>query len=111
MGIFYIFAQKITKDMEQRLIGREAELKLLNEYINSDRSEFIAVYGRRRVGKTFLIRKAVEDHFAFFMTGMNGVAKGEQLVNFSISLQNIPTPPLCRRSRAGCWHSMPCHNT
>ena len=73
--------------MEQRLIGREAELKLLNEYINSDRSEFIAVYGRRRVGKTFLIRKAVEDHFAFFMTGMNGVAKGEQLVNFSIALQ------------------------
>ena len=49
--------------MEQRLIGREAELKLLNEYINSDRSEFIAVYGRRRVGKTFLFRKAVEDHF------------------------------------------------
>ena len=47
--------------MEQRLIGREAELKLLNEYINSDRSEFIAVYGRRRVGKTFLIRKAVEE--------------------------------------------------
>ena len=73
--------------MEQRLIGREAELKLLNEYINSDKSEFIAVYGRRRVGKTFLIRKAVEDHFAFFMTGMNGVAKGEQLVNFSIALQ------------------------
>ena len=34
--------------MEQRLIGREAELKLLNEYINSNRSEFIAVYGRRR---------------------------------------------------------------
>ena len=73
--------------MEQRLIGRKAELKLLNEYINSDKSEFIAVYGRRRVGKTFLIRKAVEDHFAFFMTGMNGVAKGEQLVNFSIALQ------------------------
>ena len=98
--------------MEQRLIGREAELKLLNEYINSDRSEFIAVYGRRRVGKTFLIRKAVEDHFAFFMTGMNGVAKGEQLVNFQhFPAKNIPTPPLCRRSRAGCWHSMPCHNT
>ena len=73
--------------MEQKLIGREAELKLLNEYINSDKSEFIAVYGRRRVGKTFLIRKAVNDHFAFFMTGMNGVAKGEQLVNFSIALQ------------------------
>ena len=43
--------------MEQRLIGREAELKLLNEYINSDKSEFIAVYGRRRVGKTFSSEK------------------------------------------------------
>ena len=42
--------------MEQRLIGREAELKLFNEYINSDKSEFIAVYGRRRVGKTFLFQ-------------------------------------------------------
>ena len=48
--------------MEQRLIGREAELKLLNEYINSDKSEFIAVYGRRRVGKTFLIRKIGRAH-------------------------------------------------
>lgn len=97
--------------MEQRLIGREAELKLLNEYINSDRSEFIAVYGRRRVGKTFLIRKAVEDHFAFFMTGMKELPKANSLSTSAFPCKNIPTPPLCRRSRAGCWHSMPCHNT
>ena len=43
--------------MEQRLIGREAELKLLNEYINSDKSEFIAVYGRRRVARLFSSEK------------------------------------------------------
>lgn len=73
--------------MEQKLVGRNQELKILNEYLASDRSEFIAVYGRRRVGKTFLIRKAVEDQFAFFMTGVHGVSKSEQLVNFSIALQ------------------------
>lgn len=73
--------------MEQELVGRREELKTLNEYLSSDRSEFIAVYGRRRVGKTFLIRKVVEDHFAFFMTGVHGVSKSEQLINFSIALQ------------------------
>lgn len=73
--------------MEQELVGREVELEDLNKYLNSEKSEFIAVYGRRRVGKTFLIRKAVKDHFAFFMTGMHGVGKSEQLVNFSIALQ------------------------
>ena len=51
--------------MEQELVGREVELEDLNKYLNSEKSEFIAVYGRRRVGKTFLIRKAVKDHFAF----------------------------------------------
>lgn len=51
--------------MEQKLVGREVELEDLNKYLNSERSEFIAVYGRRRVGKTFLIRKAVKDHLPF----------------------------------------------
>ena len=35
-----------------QLIGRKEELKALRSYIDSDKSEFIAVYGRRRVGKT-----------------------------------------------------------
>ncbi|MBQ8673367.1 MAG: AAA family ATPase [Bacteroides sp.] len=73
--------------MEQQLIGRKKELKLLKEYINSDKSEFVAVYGRRRVGKTFLIRKSVGDEFSFFVTGVHGAAKSEQLINFAIALQ------------------------
>lgn len=72
----------------EALIGRKQELKQLKEYLESDRSEFIAVYGRRRVGKTFLIRHAANDDFAFFMTGAHGVSKSEQLLNFSIALQN-----------------------
>lgn len=73
--------------MAQDLIGRAAELRLLQNYINSERSEFVAVYGRRRVGKTFLIRQAASDRFAFFVTGMYRATKAEQLTNFAIALQ------------------------
>jgi len=73
--------------MEQLLIGRHEEMKMLKEYFHSNRSEFVAVYGRRRVGKTFLIRKAAEDRFSFFVTGVHGASKSEQLTNFAIALQ------------------------
>ena len=67
--------------MNQLLVGRKDEMKMLKEYFHSDRSEFIAVYGRRRVGKTYLIRKAAEDNFSFFVTGVHGASKSEQLIN------------------------------
>ena len=73
--------------MEQILIGRKKELNDLKEYLRSSRSEFVAVYGRRRVGKTFLIRKAVEDKFSFYVTGVHGATKSEQLTNFAIALK------------------------
>ncbi len=73
--------------MAQQLIGRENELKHLKEYLNSDKSEFIAVYGRRRVGKTFLIRMAANDDFSFFVTGVHKATKSEQLINFAVALQ------------------------
>ena len=40
------------------IIGRAEEIKILQNALNSEESEFIAVYGRRRVGKTYLIREA-----------------------------------------------------
>ncbi len=73
--------------MEAKIIGRDSELKTLREYINSDKSEFVAVYGRRRVGKTFLIRMAAEDSFAFYVTGVHQASKMEQLTNFAIAMQ------------------------
>lgn len=47
--------------MEVKLIGREKEKQCLEDYLSSGKSEFIAVYGRRRVGKTFLIRQVIGD--------------------------------------------------
>lgn len=70
-----------------KLLSRQAELKTLREYLTSDRSEFVAVYGRRRVGKTLLIRTAANDEFSFFVTGVGNASKGEQLMNFAIALK------------------------
>lgn len=73
--------------MAEKLIGREDQVSELREYAASPRSEFIAVYGRRRVGKTFLVRKTFDDKFAFYITGMHGASKLEQLSNFALTLQ------------------------
>ena len=51
------------------LVGREKELHLLHDIQNDDSSHFVAVYGRRRVGKTFLIREAFGYRFAFQQIG------------------------------------------
>lgn len=54
----------------EHLIGRKKEIKKLKQYANSRKSEFIAIYGRRRVGKTYLIREVFEGQFSFQMTGI-----------------------------------------
>ena len=47
------------------LIGREQERKILEEAFRAEESRFIAVYGRRRVGKTFLIRESLKTRITF----------------------------------------------
>ncbi|MBQ8502258.1 MAG: ATP-binding protein [Bacteroides sp.] len=68
------------------LIGREQEKKELLDALASDYSEFIAVYGRRRVGKTFLIRETFNYKFTFQHTGMANATSKSQLTNFRDSL-------------------------
>ena len=74
---------------KEKMIGREQETKLLKEYLNSKRSEFIAVYGRRRVGKTFLIRQVVGDKACFALTGMENASMKDQLTNFFFTLRRV----------------------
>ena len=50
------------------LIGRKEELKTLHQALIADESKFVAIYGRRRVGKTFLVREAFNNDFAFYHT-------------------------------------------
>ena len=69
------------------LIGRKEEQNRLREAYESDYSEFVAVYGRRRVGKTFLIRETFNYQFAFYHTGLSNKGGREQLISFQESLQ------------------------
>ena len=55
------------------IIGRKQEIEELERLYGSDRPEFVAVYGRRRVGKTFLIKQALKDRFTFQHTGVSPV--------------------------------------
>ncbi len=65
-----------------RLIGREQETAKLDSMLASGNAEFLVVYGRRRVGKTFLIRQHLKDNIVFDFTGTREGTKEEQLNNF-----------------------------
>ncbi len=79
----------------EHLIGRRKEIKKLRQYAESKKSEFIAVYGRRRVGKTYLIREVFAGQFTFQMTGLDNVGKSDQLKQFhtAISKHHKINPP------------------
>lgn len=68
------------------LIGREKEQKWLREAYKSDESQFVAVYGRRRVGKTFLVRECFNDKFVFQHSGVAKANTKLQLRYFKESL-------------------------
>lgn len=71
------------------LIGREEETYKLDEYLNSSKSEFVAVYGRRRVGKTFLVRQVLGNQTCFSLTGMENADMQDQLSNFFFTLRRV----------------------
>lgn len=68
------------------LIGRKEELETLRQAMVADESKFVAVYGRRRVGKTFLVREAFGNAFAFYHTGLANEKNRVQLAEFNRSL-------------------------
>ena len=64
------------------IIGRARETKLLDRLIEENKSHFLAVYGRRRIGKTFLIRQHFAKHMVFEASGITEKDKEQQLENF-----------------------------
>ena len=63
-------------------IGRERELKTLNEHYANKSFEFFCIYGRRRVGKTELIKEFIKGKKAIFFTGVEDT-KAVNLAGFS----------------------------
>ena len=72
---------------EYNIIGREYEQKLIKEYLDSDKAELIAVYGRRRVGKTYLVKSIFENKFDFAFTGLFEVTRAVHLAQFKKYLE------------------------
>ena len=69
------------------MVGRIEERKTLERLLNSQESEFLAIYGRRRVGKTYLVRETFEGRFAFEHTGAANTTNRRQLMLFFDSLK------------------------
>jgi len=69
------------------LVGRSKEIKALKRIRRSRKSEFLVVYGRRRVGKTFLIREHFNYTFDFQISGLANATTEQQLFNFDNTLR------------------------
>ncbi len=75
--------------MMEKLIGRAHECEELSKALSSKRSEFIVLYGRRRIGKTFLVRSFFEDCFDFHYVGAHKMKTVFQLRNFRKELMRF----------------------
>ena len=73
--------------MKELIIGRETEQQQLQNAYESNESQLVIIYGRRRIGKTFLINHVFKDKFDFKLTGSFKEPKEKQLHNFFVELK------------------------
>ena len=83
------------------IFGREKEVLTLKQTLKKDASSFIAVYGRRRVGKTFLVNEAFDYQFTFKCAGSYKTKMKDQLRNFASSLKDAG---LSSHPSVSDWH-------
>ena len=74
------------------LIGREKEAAVLLEAAEKEEAQFVAVYGRRRVGKTYLVRETFKGRFTFQHAGIYKGTRTQQLSAFFDALREAGLP-------------------
>ena len=72
--------------MENPLIGRLEEKDILEKAFQSNKPEMLVVIGRRRVGKTFLVKSVYKSIIDFEVTGIQYASRAEQLQNFMLQI-------------------------
>lgn len=79
------------KAVAMSIIGRKKEIHILESFLSSKSPEFLAIYGRRRVGKTFLIKKFFEKKKIVFLnsTGEQDAPMGMQISHFTTQISNV----------------------
>jgi len=68
------------------LTGRLEEKKILESALESAKPEMVSIIGRRRVGKTFLVKSVYQDQIDFEITGIQHATREEQLRNFMLQV-------------------------
>jgi predicted AAA+ superfamily ATPase len=110
-----VFSLLLADNMEstKTIIGRKIEQQILQTLLASRQPELLAVYGRRRVGKTFLIRQFFTDQLVFSCSGQLNSSTPQQLFNFTEQLQYyFPTvrpfiiPGDWQQAFASLWQSL-----
>jgi hypothetical protein len=105
------------------LVGRKQEMETLRKFYESNEAEFLVVYGRRRVGKTFLVRQYFKDRFFFYATGI--APEDSDKTRLQVNLERSSRDPAthcvaricvraallqaCRSNQAGARHSGHCN--
>jgi predicted AAA+ superfamily ATPase len=95
-----LYSKPLVGGSQMKIIGRENEKKQLQSLLSSNKPEFAALYGRRRVGKTFLIREFFQDDFTFYHTGVANADRLTQLDYFGRSLGKYGADEFKKLS---CW--------
>lgn len=75
--------------MNELIIGRKEEKKVLEKALLSKEAEMISVIGRQRVGKTYLVRTVYKDQIVFEISGLQDATGQEQLRNFANQLRKF----------------------
>ena len=76
-----------------KIIARTHEIETLERKYRSGKSEFVIVYGRRRIGKTFLVNNVFADRFTFTFVGAKKQKQDKQLQRFAIQLKLFSGSP------------------
>lgn len=76
----------IYRGYNMKIVGRKREKEVLSRCLTSRRPEFVVVFGRRRVGKTYLIKEYFNGQFTFYATGLSDKKTAGQLKAFQTSL-------------------------
>ena len=76
-----------------KVAGRDVEIKKMHSLLKNGHSEFLAMYGRRRIGKTYLIREVYKPHLVFECSGLHQKDTKQQIENFWLKLIETNSNP------------------
>ncbi|MEX1191708.1 MAG: ATP-binding protein [Brumimicrobium sp.] len=71
------------------IVGRIREKEILTDAVNSHRSELVAIYGRRRIGKTYLVREFFGKQITYSFTGLSKGKRADQIKNFMLKMNEV----------------------